>query len=81
MAEGTSSVSSTGIGYDLEAFERAIKTIKSNIGYIQMSQRVVDTGKDALRELWITSGSPAVFLLVIASQTHRSGYENPLTIF
>ena len=27
------------------------------------------------------SGSPAVFLLVIASQTHRSGYENPLTIF
>ena len=27
------------------------------------------------------SRSPTLFLLVIASQTHRSGYENPLTIF
>ena len=43
---------------------------------------------DAMRETALVqtvdapeSGSPAILLLVIASQTYRSGYENPLTIF
>ena len=43
---------------------------------------------DAMRETALVqtvdateSGSPAVLLLVIASQTYRSGNENPLTVF